>query len=230
MIQYFSFLKRHNYIFDYIELDIILVESFKKETMAYVEEVDSKINTDPEIPNKIISKSSTDIFDSDDDEMEEINFEMEEVVQNKDQSGDVQDLPSDKQSLKDHQNLDHNEYVSRCSSSSLIANKYKEDTTCYSVANQLSDSIISFESSHKEDDSKSFPLEDYYKEEEIFESDDESDLEVLEELPKDDELLIPLLTVKKITTKAMNQLRSNDRSFCKCQVEKRSSIDYSLFI
>ena len=84
LIHYFSFLKRHNHIFENIELDIDLVESFEKKAMDYVEEIESKIKTDPEAPDKMITKNFTEIFDSDDDEIEEMNSEIE--------AEDVQDL------------------------------------------------------------------------------------------------------------------------------------------
>ena len=187
LIKYFYFLKRHNHIFENIELDINIVENFEKKTMDYVEVVDSKNKTNPETPEQM-PKIAADILDSDDDEMEEQNLEFEAVLLNNDQLEDVQDPISD-------------EYISRCSISSLIANKYKEDTTSYSIANKLSDSIISFGSSQKEENLRAFPLENHYEEDEIFQSDDESDIEVLEECVKDDDTLNPLVTLKKKSRK-----------------------------
>ena len=81
------------------------------------------------------------------------------------------------------------------------------------MANKLSDSIICYEQSYRRDYSKTFPLENYYLEDEIYQSDDEDDLQTVEEMIETSDTLDSLLDMKKITQRAVNQLKDDTRLF-----------------
>ena len=224
LIQYFMFLKRHNHIFEKIELDLNLVENFEKKTMNYVEKVDTQRKTDVNTEDpKTIDINYSDIFDSDEDDLEEIDPQYRTGLTTNNQLKEDDIFNSDEEESTNDESLNQDEYFSRCASSSLIGNKYREDTNSYTVANQLSNSIISFERTYKQEGSKEVPHEDCHLEDEIYQSDDDNDIDN-DRNKVETELLNLILTMKKMTKSAMNQLSNETIHSCKCQLEKNLAL------
>ena len=224
LLHYFMFLKQHNHIFENIELDMNLVQIFEKKTMDYVEKIDSKKDTHVKTPEQSETyEKYTDDFDSDEDDMKEECLIIE-TVQTADDEIKCETKVEEKITNDNDNDLNEDEFISRCSSSSLITNKYRENTNSITVANKLSDCIIAFEQSVNKEDEKRLPVENDYLEDEIFQSDDEEELEIPEELSEKEDESNRILFMKKITKRAMNQLNDETANFCKCQVEKNLAL------
>ena len=109
-----------------------------------------------------------------DDEKNQLLTNHDEIVKRKEQV----DLDSDEELDEESTVKLDNESIS--DQSSLITNKYCEDTKTDMVANHLSDMILHFETSKKVMDNEFFttdPEETIYEEDEIFLSDEDSDEE-----------------------------------------------------
>ena len=114
-----------------------------------------------------------------------------------------------------------------CDNSSFITDKYMEDTNANTVANKLSDMILSFEQSPEEEGIfNPDPEQAFYVEDEIYISGDEVE-DVDEEFQED--LVISeddaskwnqLKDIKKETRQAVYLLKTNTAKLCKCEVKE----------
>ena len=117
-----------------------------------------------------------------------------------------------------------------CDNSSFITDKYMEDTNANTVANKLSDMILSFEQSPEEEGIfNPDPEQAFYVEDEIYISGDEfenGDEEFQEDLvisEDDASKWNQLKDIKKETRQAVYLLKTNTAKLCKCEVERNIS-------
>ena len=198
---YFRWFQRHNHLFKDMQLDKTLIDEFENEATKTVENLDIKkdeLLTNHDTAKKNIKQIKYEIYDSDEEDENEMKLEKEFV------------------------SSDH---------SSLITNKYVEDTNKPTVANKFSDMIISLEkifSLDKEEVLNPEPEDSVYVEDEIYLSDDEDeeDDENYEDTSYSFEEIIQLKKIKNVkyeSRKNVFWLKTNLANLCKCGVEKKIS-------
>ena len=198
---YFRWFQQHNHLFKDMVLDEDLIENFEKEAQETVERMDLE-------KNKLITNHST---------IKSCPGQIHDEIYNSDEEEDTENVKLAKELVVN----DH---------SSVITNKYVEDTSAPTVANKFSDMIISMEKILSFDNEEAVltdPEDSYYVEDEIYLSESEDEEEMNEELFSFEEM-IHLTTMKKIKKESLQDLywlnnNSNLQKLCKCGVTKKIS-------
>ena len=199
---YFRWFQRHNHLFKDMQLDENLIDKFENEAIRTVENIDTKkdqLMTNHDTIKREINKTEDEFYDSGEDE-----------------ESDISDIRLEREFiLSDH--------------SSVITNKYVEDTNKPTVANKFSDMIISLErlsSTECEEIFNPEPEDSFYVEDEIYlsDDDDDDDNEYDEETIYSFEDIIQLNEIKNIKNESRKNvfwLKTNLANLCKCGVEKK---------
>lgn len=198
---YFEWFKRHNHIFQNMELDESSIDKFEHDTQMLVEESDNKKDKIMMNHDEMFKKNSTvdEIYDSDEEEVKEEATKLD------------------------------NENVS-CDHSSFITNKYAEDLDAPTVANKLSDMIIELEQPLVDEEIFNPDSEEsYYVEDEVYLSDDEDDDDMLEDYDEEEiEQCNAMIKIKQDSRQAVYWIKSNVEDLCKCAVQRKIALVISL--
>ena len=196
---YFRWFQQHNHLFKDMVLDEDKIDKFEKDAQAAVEEMDLE-------KNKLFTDHDT----------------------IKNYANRIHDEFYDLDGEENLINVELEKEIVVSDHSSVITNKYVEDTNAPTVANKFSDLIIELEKllpSVREDSVVLDPEESCYLEDEIYMSDDEDYEEISDDLLNFEEMII-LKSMKKIKMENLEDMYwlktdSNLKKLCKCDVTKK---------
>ena len=200
---YFRWFQRHNHLFKDMTLDKNLIDKFENEAQKIVENLDVK----------------KDGLMTNHDTIEKgIRQTNDEIYDSDEEELTESDIKLEKEFISS----DH---------SSVITNKYVEDTNKPTVANKFSDMIISMEkifSTEHEELVNPEAEDSFYVEDEIYLSDDEDedDDEIDENTTYSFQEMVELKKIKNIKNESRKNvfwLKTNLANLCKCGVEKKIS-------
>ena len=176
---YFRWFQQHNHLFKDMVLDEDKIDKFEKDAQEAVEEMDLE-------KNKLFTDHDT----------------------IKNYANKIHDEFYDLDGEENLINVELEKEIVVSDHSSVITNKYVEDTNAPTVANKFSDLIIELEKllpSVREDSVVLDPEESCYLEDEIYMSDDEDYEEISDDLLNFEEMII-LKSMKKIKMESLEDM------------------------